>query len=227
MADPCGRGIESHVSWKPKILDGGADPEKPDRPETGASEPSDADLARLVASGGDLDRDGLPAIPGRDAFSLLVQRHETNVLRLARRLCRNPEDARDVAQDAFLRAYRSLESFQPERSFRSWLLKITVNAARDQHARNQRSRLVAVEQLIEPEDPAEGQEATERRLMARQVEAFLGRLNPREREVFVLRDLEGLSVEEVAAALELAAPTIRRHLARARLHLRKLFSGLD
>lgn len=215
------------MSWKPKVLKGGADPGDPKPSASAQTEPSDADLARLVASGGDLDRDGLPAVPGRDAFSLLVRRHEADVLRLARRLCRNRDDAYDVAQDAFLRAYRSLASFQPERSFRSWLLKIAVNAARDHHARIQRSRLVPVEVLVEPEDPTEGAEATERRILLQQVEGFLDRLHPREREVFVLRDLEGLGVEEVAKALELAPPTVRRHLARARLHLRKLFSGGD
>ena len=215
------------MTWKPKIVRGGADDE-PRRPaETNAGEPSDSELAQLVASGRDLDRDGRPAVPGREAFSLLVERHQGAVLGLARRLVRDPELARDVAQDAFLRAYRSLASFQPERSFRSWLLKITVNAARDQHARQQRSRLVPVAELVEPADPAEGAEQADRRLLVRQVEHLLDRLNPREREVFVLRDLEGLSVEEVAAALDLAAPTVRRHLARARLHLRELFSGRD
>jgi RNA polymerase sigma-70 factor (ECF subfamily) len=222
MTDP-----SAEMSWKPEVLDGGADPEDPKRRAPEGAEPSDADLARLVASGRDLDRDGLPAIPGRDAFSLLVQRHEADVLRLARRLCRNPEDARDVAQDAFLRAYRSLSSFQPERSFRSWLLKIAVNAARDHHARAQRSRLVPVEQLPEPADPAETAENRDRRLLAAQVERLLDELHPREREVFVLRDLEGLDVEDVAEALSLAPPTVRRHLARARLHLRRLFSALD
>jgi RNA polymerase sigma-70 factor (ECF subfamily) len=215
------------MSWKPEILDGGAGREDPGRRGSGGGEPSDADLARLVASGRDLDRDGLPAVPGRDAFSVLVRRHEADVLRLARRLCRNADDAKDVAQDAFLRAYRSLASFQPERSFRSWLLKITVNAARDHHARIQRSRLVPVEVLVEPEDPTEGAEAADRRILLAQVGRLLELLSPREREVFVLRDLEGLDVDEVAEALELAPPTVRRHLARARLHLRRLFSGSD
>ena len=215
------------MSWKPEVLEGGADRDDPKPSTSPAGEPSDADLARLVASGGDLDRDGLPAVPGRDAFSLLVRRHEADVLRLARRFCRNADDAHDIAQDAFLRAYRSLSSFQPERSFRSWLLKITVNAARDHHARIQRSRLVPVEVLVEPEDPTAGAEAADRQVLLSQVQGFLGQLHPREREVFVLRDLEGLGVDEVAEALELAAPTVRRHLARARLHLRKLFSDRD
>lgn len=215
------------MSWKPEIMEGGAGREDPKRRKSDGAEPSDADLARLVASGGDLERDGLPAVPGRDAFSLLVRRHEADVLRLARRLCRNSADAHDVAQDAFLRAYRSLSSFQPERSFRSWLLKIAVNAARDHHGRAQRSRLVPVEVLVEPEDPSEGAEAADRRILLAQIEALLDRLHPREREVFVLRDLEGLDVDEIAEALNLAPPTVRRHLARARLHLRKLFSGSD
>lgn len=210
------------MAWKPKILKGGREPGEEPR-----AEPSDAELARLVASGQDVDREGRPVVPGREAFSLLVRRHESAVLRLARRLCGDADLARDVAQDAFLRAYRSLASFQPERSFRSWLLKIVVNAARDQHASRKRGRLVPVEELVEPADPSEGAEQADRRLLLRQVEGLLDRLNPREREVFVLRDLEGLSVDEIASALELAPPTVRRHLARARLHLREILSARD
>lgn len=214
------------MSWKPKVLDGGAAGE-PEGGREPAGEPSDSELARLVASGRDLDREGRPAVPGQEAFSLLVERHQGAVLALARRLVRDADLARDVAQDAFLRAYRSLASFQPERSFRSWLLKIVVNAARDQHASRKRSRLVPVEELVEPADPAEGAEQADRRLLLRQVEGLLDRLNPREREVFVLRDVEGLSVDEIASALDLAPPTVRRHLARARLHLREILSSSD
>ena len=82
-----------------------------------------------------------------------------------------------------------------------------------------------MDDIPEPADPRDGYAEADRRLLLGRVRACLDSLAPREREVFVLRELEGMAVEEVAKSLELAAPTVRRHLARARLHLRELLGG--
>jgi RNA polymerase sigma-70 factor (ECF subfamily) len=173
--------------------------------------------------------DGRPTyLPGHDAFALLVERYQGQVLRLAAHLVRDREEAKDVAQDAFLRAYRSLAGFRPELSFRNWLLAITVNAARDHHARWAGRHLRPLEDAPEPlslDVPVDQQ--VEDALFAAQVRRCAELLSPREREVFVLRDLEGLEVDEIASLLALEPPTVRRHLARARLRLRQILEGPD
>lgn len=208
------------MSWRPRVIPGGAGASPP---EGEGREPSDADLVQVVlearAAGG--------GAAGPAAFAELVKRHESKVLSVAWHLTGSSDDARDVAQDAFLRAWRSLESFRPDQSFRNWLLKIAVNAAHDHRARR-RFRLFqpveAAEHLDSGHDP---EQEADHALQAERVLRAVEHLAPREREVFVLRDLEGLAVEEVARLLGVAEPTVRRHLALARLRLRELLSSRD
>lgn len=218
------------VVWKPRIIRGGreGDRERPRVPApAGATMPaagdaSDAELVHRVLQG--LPPDGRPGVlPGHDAFAVLVERHQGQVLRLAAHLLRDADAARDVAQDAFLRAYRSLGSFRPDLSFRNWILRIAVNAARDHQGRWAARHLRSLDDIPEPRsEDVEGQ--LHDALLAARVRICVSQLSVREREVFVLRDLEGLDVEEVAAMLALEPPTIRRHLARARLRLRRILS---
>ena len=147
------------------------------------------------------------------------------MMRLAIHLLRDSDEARDVAQDAFLRAYRSLATFRPDGSFRNWLLAITVNAARDHHARRPGRHLRPLDEGAGVAGPSDTHRETEGVLMLERVRACVADLAPREREVFVLRDLEGLEVEEIAPLLGLEPPTVRRHLARARLRLRELLGS--
>lgn len=204
------------MSWRPRVLRGGRDETSP------AEGPSDAELARLTLEGRGLPGDGPRPLPGRDAFSLLVERHQDRVYRLVLGVLGHPEDARDVTQEAFVRAYRSLKSYRPDLSFLNWLLKIAVNAARDERARRQRRPRSGLEGLEEIPEARPAGAAADRAVLLGQVRAALAELSDREREVFVLRELEGLEVETVARLLELAPPTVRRHLARARLRLREL-----
>ncbi|MEM7245070.1 MAG: sigma-70 family RNA polymerase sigma factor [Acidobacteriota bacterium] len=216
------------MGFRPRILPGGkdqSDAPEPQRSEpAGAEGPSDAELCGLVMAGRDLEGAPQPASPaGRDAFALLVRRHEGRLLRLVRPLVGDADAARDVVQDAFLRAYRSLATFRPDGSFRSWLSRIAVNAARDERARAGRRPLQTVEDAEEPADTGPGTEdRVSASLLQRRLQEALGQLSRREREVFVLRELEDQDVDEIARVLELSPPTVRRHLARARLHLRQL-----
>jgi RNA polymerase sigma-70 factor (ECF subfamily) len=211
------------VGFKPRIIDGGGqDGQSGDTDPSAGQARSDAELTQLCLAGLDLDGNARTALPGEKAFTVLVERHQARVLRLARHLTGNAEEARDVAQDTFLRAFRSLDSYRPEFSFRNWLLKITVNASRDHSARGGRGRLRPVEEadgLADGKEP--GAEAEDAVFLA-QVRQAAAQLSERERDVFVLRDLEGIDVDEIAEMLGLAPPTVRRHLARARLHLRRL-----
>lgn len=209
------------MAWKPRLIPGGRAEEAPHG--TTSDEPSDADLVERVLQG--LPAHGPSRLPGHDAFAALVERHQEQVLRLARHLLHGSDEARDVAQDAFLRAFRSLASYRPELSFRSWLLKITVNAARDHQARRAGWRLRPLSDVAEVQAPGNAAADVEDALVLEHVRRLAAELSPREREVFVLRDLEGLETEDVAAVLGLETPTVRRHLARARLRLRELLEG--
>ncbi len=218
------------MPWKPKLIRGGkTDPaaDQAPRPDLAppAGEVSDADLVHRTLQG--LPAEGPSRLPGHDAFAALVERHQTQVLRLARHLLRDADAAQDVGQDTFLRAFRSLASFRPDLSFRSWLLKITVNAARDHVSRRASWRLRPIEMASEIAAPDDVAAAAEAAILLDQVRGLVSQLHPREREVFVLRDLEGLETDEVAEILGLEAPTVRRHLARARLRLRELMGPAD
>jgi len=209
------------MGFEPRVLPGGR------QPDGGGRAPSDADLVAAVLAG--LDGGGRATPAAQDAFAGLVRRHEARVLQTLRHLLGDAEDARDVAQDAFLRAFRSLRTFRPDASFRNWLLRIAVNAARDDWHRRGRGRLRAVADIEGEPAAARADEQVARRrvveqadarVLADQVLALVASLPDREREVFVLREVEGLETSEIAGLLELAEPTVRRHLARARLALR-------
>ena len=154
-----------------------------------------------------------------DAFGQLVDRHGAVVVRVAARIV-GPADAEDVAQDALLRAFHGLAGFREDTPFRSWLLRITHNAALNALARR---RPEPVEQV--PEEggrlaaaagerlPADALEARERR---ERLESKLLLLSPQHRAVLVLRDLEGLSYDEIAEVTETPLGSVKGRLHRAR-----------
>jgi RNA polymerase sigma-70 factor, ECF subfamily len=155
------------------------------------------------------------------AFEALVERHRDVVFRVASRIA-GRADAEDVSQDAFLRAFHRLERFRADASFRAWLLQITHNAAVD-HLTRRRPEPVddTGEHREGPERevmrlPAERLESRER--IAR-LETKLRGLSPEHRAVLVLRDVEGLSYEEIAEITEAPLGTVKTRLFRARRDL--------
>ena len=174
-----------------------------------------ATVARAVA--GDEDaRDALARSCQRAAFLFALQ------------LTGSREDARDVSQEALLRVFRSLGSYDLARPLRPWLLRIVANLVRDR-ARRRRVRQAEVltadagAALAEPADPAADPEAraTRRELQAA-VWAAVQRLQPDHREVLVLRDYQDLAYDEIAATLGVPRGTVMSRLHRARLRLRDL-----
>lgn len=174
----------------------------------------------------DLDDDALVALAlagNARAFETLVRRHEGRVLRVLRLLGVRVADREDVAQDVFLRVFRHLRGYKPGRSFEAWVYRVAVNATHDWR---DRARRVAGDEVPWPDrlgevrpDPSSGREA-DRLDLARRLEAALGTLTDREREAFVLVEVEGLDSREAARALGIAAITVRRHLSLARSRLR-------
>lgn len=144
--------------------------------------------------------------------------YEAPVYRLALRMCGGrAEDAQEVAQEAFLAAWRGLPRFRGQCRFSSWLYKLTANAAVD-HLRREKRRPAAVplENAGEPADPHTPQEELERRELHRAVQQALDRLTPEHREVLLLRQMQGLSYQEIGAALSLEEGTVKSRISRAK-----------
>lgn len=163
-----------------------------------------------------------------EAFEPLVTPYRRLLLTLAYRLCGNTEEAKEISQETLLRAFRYLGSFDRKRSFKNWLLQIEMNVWRTLGARTVDEgtlrELAARNTQEDPQEKLAGKEAREKLL------ACLDGLSPREREVFLLRDIEGRSVKETAEVLRISPISVRVHLSRARDKIRKLvkdrFPGL-
>lgn len=165
------------------------------------------------------------------AFEELVKRYDRNVFRIAQHITQNREDAEDVVQDAFLKAYSNLAQFQGQSKFYTWLVRIAVNEALMKLRRRRPERMVSLDEEVKTEDdslprevadwsPNPEQQYTQaelRDILTRTIQGLPASF----RTVFVLRDVEGLSTEETAEALDLSVPAVKSRLLRARLQLRE------
>jgi len=165
------------------------------------------------------------------AFEELVRRYDRNVFRIAQHITQNREDAEDVVQDAFLKAYENLPQFQGQSKFYTWLVRIAVNEALMKLRRRRPERMVSLDEEVRTEEDSMPREIAdwspnpEQQYNQAELKDILGKtvqgLPPSFRTVFVLRDVEGLSTEETAEALNLSIPAVKSRLLRARLQLRE------
>jgi len=157
----------------------------------------------------------------REAFRVLVETHRDRALGVALRITRSAPEAEEAAQDAFVRAWRALPAFRGESSFGTWLHRIVARQALDRagSARARSRREAPIEAGFDPgaSEPAALGDA----LLARRLEALIGRLSPPQRAVVTLFYLEDRAVEHVATALGMPENTVKTHLARARAALRE------
>ena len=161
------------------------------------------------------------------AFGELVRMYENKAYHLALRMCGNADDAYDVAQDAFLAAWRGLPSFRGEAGFSTWLYRLVSNAAIDHLRRTKHQRaqvsLDDEELNLDSVDPSPGpQESAEETDLQRVVQEGLGQLGDDHRTVLVMREVQELSYDEIAGALQIDLGTVKSRLARARTALRKI-----
>ena len=166
------------------------------------------------------------AAKGRtEAFEELVRLHEKKVYALTLRMCGNPEDARDAAQEAFLSAWRGLPSFRGEAGFSTWLYRLASNAAIDQLRRNRRQREEASLDAGEMDTPDQSpgpQEAAEGSELQRAVADGLASLSEDHRRILLLREYQELSYDEIAQTLDMDLGTVKSRISRARRALRKI-----
>jgi len=175
----------------------------------------------------------------KTAFDLLVRKYQHKVVKLVLRYVRNPAEAEDIAQEAFIKAYRALPQFRGDSAFYTWMYRIAINTAKNSLASRDRSPIAYDLDLTDPEeshsvqtrlqdpDTPEGMALTEeiRGIVNSAIESLPEEL----KTAIVLRELDGLSYEEIAAAMECPVGTVRSRIFRAReaidKRLREVFEG--
>jgi len=165
------------------------------------------------------------------AFAELVRRYEGKIFRLAQHITQNREDAEDVLQETFMKAYEHLEQFKGDSKFYTWIVRIAVNQALMKLRRRKTDKSVSLDEQIDTgEDTivreiAAWDEDPEQQFSREELGDILDKavqsLDPPYRSVFVLRDIDELSTEETAEALGLSVPAVKSRLLRARLQLRE------
>jgi len=169
------------------------------------------------------------------AFEQLVKRYDRKLYRIAQHVTQNREDAQDVVQEAFLKAFRNLDQFRGNSQFSTWLVRITINQSLMKVRKMYRKKEVRIDENWQPEtgelsleiadwapNPEERYRASELREI---LVKTLNTLQPGLSLVFVLRDVEGLSTGQTAEALELTQAAVKTRLMRARLQLRDRLSS--
>lgn len=169
------------------------------------------------------------------AFDEMVLRYWDRIFVMVKQLLGNSEDAEEVTQDAFVRAHRGLENFRGDSAFSTWLYQIATNLARNKYWywwRRKRDKSISFDQPLSEEGdltladvfPAEAQtpkEETVTREFVDRIGECMQMLNTKHREVLVLRNVQNLSYEEIAAILNISVGTVKSRIARARNGLRE------
>ena len=164
------------------------------------------------------------------SFSILLRRYEGKIFRLAMNITQNREDAEDVLQESFLKAYEHLDQFLGNSKFYTWIVRIAVNQALMKLRKRRSDRAVSLDEQIDTGEDTIVREIAawdpdpEQRYSREELHTILtsviDELAPIYRTVFTLRDVDGLSTEETAEALDLSVPAVKSRLLRARLQLR-------
>lgn len=171
----------------------------------------------------------------RDAFGLLVERYKEKAYRIAYDFVRDREEAKDLSQEAFLRAFVHLNGFDMRSSFFTWFYRIVVNLCVDHRRRSGRAAWVSIEESAASDQAgaaaalADGSGLPEERAgareLARKAAAILKALPPKQQTAFLLRNNEGLTIKEIAKIMGTAEGTVKAHLHRAVASLKKGLLG--
>jgi RNA polymerase sigma-70 factor (ECF subfamily) len=187
-----------------------------------------------VSSQAGLDETNLVALSRQGdtlAFGELVKRYEGKIFRLAQHVTQNREDAEDVLQETFMKAYEHLDQFKGDSKFYTWIVRIAVNQALMKLRRRKTDKSVSLDEAIDTGEDTVVREIAawdenpeqqfSREELGEVLDTAIQSLEPPYRSVFVLRDIEELSTEETADALGLSVPAVKSRLLRARLQLRE------
>ena len=166
-----------------------------------------------------------------DAFAQLMRDNEKRIYNLTLRMTGNREDAMDLAQEAFLNAWRGLKFFKGDSAFSTWVYRLASNACIDHLRRKKRRQDISAPMPMDEEDDSipdipderfQPEQELERQELRRAVDAGLEQLSHEHRQVLVMREVSGLSYQEIGDILDLEAGTVKSRIARARNSLRKI-----
>jgi RNA polymerase sigma-70 factor (ECF subfamily) len=191
-------------------------------------------MANLLAEAGDEELVLQTKQGGRRAFEELVERYKKKAFRVAYDFTRNREEAKDLSQEAFLRAYTHIKGFDGQSTFATWFHRILINVCIDHHRRRKKAVHEPLEDTAEILTSVQGMSSPapvpDRAVMARQVsmriEAALAKLPINQRTAFILRTHHHMSIREVAQVMDAAEGTVKAHLHRAVTALRNLLADL-
>jgi RNA polymerase sigma-70 factor, ECF subfamily len=210
----------NHLGFNPVFLWDNGDSRKMATESIPVEVPVDDELELVARS-----REGDTA-----SFSTLLRRYEGKIFRLAMNITQNREDAEDVLQESFLKAYEHLDQFLGNSKFYTWIVRIAVNQALMKLRKRRSDRAVSLDEQIDTGEDTVVREIAawdpdpEQRYSREELHTILStvidELAPIYRTVFTLRDVDGLSTEETAEALDLSVPAVKSRLLRARLQLR-------
>ena len=165
----------------------------------------------------------------KNAYEELVQANQRNVYNLSLKMTKNEDDALDISQEAFFKAYRQLESFRGESRFSVWLYRMTYNLCIDFLRKKPKGQVISLSSYQDESGEAQDIEIPDirelpedsvfRREMRKEIAASIDELGQNQREILVMREITGMSYTEIAEALNLSEGTVKSRLARARMNL--------
>ncbi|KNZ70384.1 ECF subfamily RNA polymerase sigma-24 subunit [Thermincola ferriacetica] len=166
-----------------------------------------------------------------EAFTKLVAKYENKVYTIAYRFFGNHADASDIAQEAFIRVYKSLHSFRGNSAFLTWMYRVVTNVCKDELRKRAREKTVFIEELMDNKKGSamrkEGsisklpEDAVIRKEWQQEVQEILNSLSVEHRTVIIMRDIQGFSYEEIASMLQCSPGTVKSRLNRARHALKE------
>lgn len=160
----------------------------------------------------------------QDAFRALVERYTPRVFALVRNLVRNQSEAEDVTQEVFFKVYSKLQTFRADSAFYTWVYRVAVNTATDHLKKKRQDRSLQVEDLgrLPVEDPGDTPtEGMGRKDLRSEIRKAMAELPPKFRTILVLRELEGMSYEDISQVLKCSKGTVESRLFRARARLKE------
>ncbi|AXG83103.1 RNA polymerase subunit sigma-70 [Streptomyces paludis] len=190
---------------------------EPDREREREREPDRSDDGLLAVRAGEGDE---------EAFETLVRRHGPVMLQLATRLLGSRTEAEDAVQDAFVNAWRKLPEFRGESAFRTWMYRIVTNRCLNQlRARRPAADLYSVPEPAAPEHQSSPARVAESHAATRALAGAMAGLSPEQRACWVLRELHGLSYEDIAETVGISLQAVRGRVFRARRYLTEAMSA--
>ncbi len=165
------------------------------------------------------------------AFEQLIEEHQKRIFSIAYRIAGNPEDAADMAQEVLVKIFRNLKNFRGDSKFSTWLYRVATTTCLDEQKRQRRHTAYSLDETLETEDgslavdPVDTgptpEESMERKAVRQAIHQAIGKLKEEHKKVILLREVQGLSYEEIAKILNCSEGTIKSRINRARDSLKK------